>query len=68
MNEPKVWDEKALHQLARRIRSGREMLRTIPGMPAEMQRRLFLLVMDCEDCRYEAEMNALRKGRRGDEH
>ena len=68
MKYPETWDEKSLHRLAGRIRSGREMLRNFPGMSKEMQDRLFLMVMDCEDCRYEAEQHALKSCAAKGEH
>ncbi|MFN2240460.1 MAG: hypothetical protein ABR524_13815 [Thermoanaerobaculia bacterium] len=68
MKDPETWDEKSLRRLAGRIRSGREMLRNFPGMSKEMQDRLFHLVMDCEDCRYEAEQHALKKRAAKGEH
>lgn len=60
MKDENSWDLKAIKRLATRIRSGRAILGTYPGMTAQQQDLLFHMVMECEDCNHEAEQNARR--------
>lgn len=60
MNNETAWTPKTIKRLAARIRNGRAILGTYPGMTREQQDLLFHMVMECEDCNHEAERNAGR--------